>query len=425
MPYNGTLNVYFPCGLKDNHEIRRIQRMWDDFMQCHREGLRMMHNPNTDQMDLAVLRKQKEGILKVYQAIWADRFHLELPQNDDLGCYATAELANEYRHPREDNLFVKSTSLLLSSFDFKYDGLTDKNAIIHCRLFFSVNIDNSVATAIMVLNFWNLNTDDVIILKHLFYKRCKVTIREGANEQQAVNTFQEYVTSKLRPIYPYLKTDIDCRARYMMLEISKADAREQNTYQHASMLYGMLTCDEGWRHANNVNNKLGKDYSPRKSYQLFYNGKNVLIVNFPKRFSAYIKEKQEAWKRLTCPEKHIESARFYESSNIAGVDKQLFAKYLKTVEIDYLINDAITSEVSRKISKSIFNPIALIRRLLKSWKILNELDLNIYHIDKDMHRSFGILSNLATIRQEYSYIVGVLTNYFIILVALLTLLATL
>lgn len=424
MPYNGTLNVYFPCGLKDNHEIRRIQRMWDDFMQCHRDGLRMMHNPNTDQMDLAVLRKQKEGILKVYQAIWADRFHLELPQNDDLGCYATAELANEYRHPREDNLFVKSTSLLLSSFNFQYDGLTEKNAIIGGRLFFSVNIDNSVATVILVLNFWNLNTDDIIILKHLFYKRCKVTICEGSTTQ-AVNTFQEYVTSKLRPIYPYLKTDIDCRARYMMLEISKADAREQNTYQHASMLYGMLTCDEGWSYANNVNNKLGRDYSPRKSYQLFYNGKNVLIVNFPRRFSAYIKEKQETWKRLTCPEKHIESARFYESSNIAGVDKQLFAKYLKTVEIDYLINDAITSEVSRKISKSIFNPIALIRRLLKSWKILNELDLNIYHIDKDMHRSFGILSNLANIRQEYSYIVGVLTNYFIILVALLTLLATL
>lgn len=152
-----------------------------------------MHNPNTDQMDLAVLRKQKEGILKVYHAIWADRFHQELPQNDELGCYATAELTNEYRHPREDNLFVKSTSLLLSSFNFQYDGLTEKNAIIGGRLFFSVNIDNSVAMVILVLNFDYLNTDDVIILKHLFYKRCKVTILKDGNIQD-VNTFQEYVT---------------------------------------------------------------------------------------------------------------------------------------------------------------------------------------------------------------------------------------
>ena len=58
------------------------------------------------------------------------------------------------------------------------------------------------------------------------------------------------------------------------------------------------------------------------------------------------------------------------------------------------------------------------------WKILNELDLNLYHIDNTMLRSFGVTRRINEIRQEYNEIVGVLTNYLLLLVAVLTLFAT-
>ena len=84
----------------------------------------------------------------------------------------------------------------------------------------------------------------------------------------------------------------------------------------------------------------------------------------------------------------------------------------------------MTSEISDKISKSILNPITLTYRFLKLWKILNELDLNLYHIDNDMLCSFGVTRNIDDIRQEYYEIVQALTNWLLVVLAALTLFAT-
>lgn len=424
MLYSGTLNVYFPCELKNSQGIKCAQKMWKDVAQCHRRGTRRQRAPNTNQMDILTFREQKENILKAYQAFWA--MHLGVTLEDKgAACYATQEIANEYRHPREDNLFVKNVSLPISTFEVKYPPLTEGNdgVKIKGQLIFSVNIDNNVATAIVVLNFEKLSVDDVILLKHTFYKRCYISIYEKGKLQN-VTTFQEYVTSKLRAIYPYLKDDIDSRARYMLLEIEEPIVNFQNETQRSSIIYAMLTSDEGWRHAENVEYSLGKNCSTRDSYKLYYNSKNAIIISSHTEYSQYLQEKNCFWKRITHAPNHIERPTFTECRNIAGVDKQLYAKYLKTIEIDYLITNVQTNEISDKISKSLLNPIKLGNRAYKLWKILNELDLNLYHIDKTMHRSFSVTKNINDIRQEYNEIVGVLTNYLLFFVAVLTLFAT-
>lgn len=424
MLYNGILNVYFPCELKDSHEMRRARDMWKDIAQCHRRGIRSMRLPNTNQMDILAFRTQKENILKTYQALWAIRLGVAL-ENNGVGCYATQEIANEYRHPREDNLFVKNVSLLVSEFEVEYKPLTDGNdgVKIKGKLLFSVNIDNNVATAIIVLNFERLNVDDVILLKHTFYKRCHVSILERGILQN-VATFQEYVALKLRAIYPCLKDDIDSRARYMLLEIEEPIAILYDKKQKDNIIYAMLTCDEGWRHADNIECALGKNCSTRDSYKLYYNSKNAIIISSHIEHLQYLQEKICFWERIIPPPNHIELPVFTECRYIAGIDKHLYAKYLKTVEIDYLINKVRTNEISDKISKSLLNPIKLTYRGYRLWKILNELDMNLYHIDHTMHRSFGITRNLYEMRQEYNEIVGILTNYLLLLVAVLTLFAT-
>lgn len=424
MLYNGTLNVYFPCELKNSQEIKRARKMWKDIAQCHRRGTRSQRLPNTNQMDLHAFRTQKENILKAYRAFWAMHLGVTLP-NDDVGCYATQEIANEYRHPREDNLFVKNVSLPISTFEVKYPPLTESNCavMIKGRLFLSVNIDNNVATAIVVLNFEKLSVYDVILLKHTFYKRCHISIYEDRILQN-VDTFQEYVTLKLRAIYPYLKDDIDSRARYMLLEVEEPIANLQDEAQRDSIIYAMLTSDEGWEHAENIRCSLGRNRSTRDSYKLYYNSKNAIIVSSCMEYSQYLQEKACFWERIIHAPNHIEKPTFTEYRNIAGIDKHLYAKYLKTVEIDYLITNALTNEISDKISKSLLNPIKLGYRAYKLWKILNELDLNLYHIDNTMLCSFGVTKRINEIRQEYNEIVGVLTNYLLLLVAVLTLFAT-
>ena len=424
MLYTGSLNVYFPCELKNSQEIRRARKMWKDIAKCHKRATRSMREPNTNQMDILAFRRQKEDILKAYQAFWATRLGMGLP-DDAAACYATHEIADEYRHPREDNLFVKNVSLTLSSFKVEYPPITNgnKGIKIEGKLIFSVNIDNNVATAIVVLNFERLSVDDVILLKHTFYKRCHVNIYEGGI-QQNVNTFQEYVTSKLIAIYPYLKDDIDSRARYMLLEVDEPIVNAQNANNRDGILYGMLTCEEGWRHAEDIRRRLGKNYSARDSYELYYRGKNAIIVTSQIEYNQYLQEKRYIWRRINHAPNHIEMPLFAGGLGIAGLDKQLYAKYLKTVEIDHLITNVMTSEVSDKISKSLLNPIKLTYRLLKLWKILNELDLNLYHIDNDMLCSFGVTKNMNDVRQEYNEIVQALTNWLLILLSVLTLFAT-
>lgn len=425
MLYTGTLNVYFPCELKDSQEIRRVRKMWKDIAQCHKRGTRRQRQPNTNQMDILAFRQQKEDILKAYQAFWVTHLGVGMPDDGAAGCYATPEIAEEYRHPREDNLFVKNVSLPLSSFKVEYPPLTKGNQGVKIKgqLLFSVNIDNNVATAIVVLNFERLNVDDVILLKHTFYKRCHISIDEGGRRQSA-NTFQEYVTSKLITIYPYLKDDIDSRARYMLLEIDEPIVNAQNEKHRDSIIYGMLTCDEGWRHAENVRHSLGNNYSARDSYKLYYRGKNAIIVTSQIEYNQYLQEKRNIWRRINHAPDHIEPPLFAAGQGIAGLGKLLYAKYLKTVEIDHLITNAMTSEISDKISKSILNPITLTYRFLKLWKILNELDLNLYHIDNDMLCSFGVTRNIDDIRQEYYEIVQALTNWLLVVLAALTLFAT-
>lgn len=51
-------------------------------------------------------------ILKAYQVFLATHLGVRLPNGAD-SCYTTHEIAEEYRHPREDNLFVKNVSLPL------------------------------------------------------------------------------------------------------------------------------------------------------------------------------------------------------------------------------------------------------------------------------------------------------------------------
>ena len=424
MSYNGTLNVYFPCELKDSQEIRRARKMWKDIAQCHRRGTRRQRLPNTNQLDILAFRTQKENILKAYQAFWAMHLGVTLP-NDNVGCYATQNIANEYRHPREDNLFVKNVSLPISTFEVKYPPLTEGNegVKIKGRLIFSVNIDNNVATAIVVLNFENLSVDDVILLKHTFYKRCYISIYEDRILQN-VDTFQEYVTSKLRAIYPYLKDDIDSRARYMLLEVEEPIDDFQDEAQRDSIIYAMLTSDEGWEHADNIRRSLGNNRSTRDSYKLYYSSKNAIIVSSHVDYLKYLQKKERFWKRIIHAPNHIEKPTFIDFHDIAGLGKHLFATYLKAVEIDYLITNVQTNEISDKISRSLLNPIKLGCRAYKLWKILNELDLNLYHIDNTMLNSFGVTRRIDEIRQEYNEIVGVLTNYLILLVAVLTLFAT-
>ena len=83
----------------------------------------------------------------------------------------------------------------------------------------------------------------------------------------------------------------------------------------------------------------------------------------------------------------------------------------------------MTSEFSKQ-DKSYFNPITFIKRGFKLWKIIYELDINKSHQDEGMLTSFGVIENMHKIKEEYQSILTHGMAYFALMIAIVSLLAT-
>lgn len=182
--------------------------------------------------------------------------------------YATECLRMEYEKSRESKLESKELSFVVSTFDLDYlditKGLPYKS--VSGSVLFHLNLENFIGTYIVVLNFSGLSVNEIIMLKHIFYKRTHVNIRE--RKQRCCNspayyegckdcamnittsispnsyTFPEYIQSLSLNVVQLKKLDVDYRARYFFLEIG-----DEYNLSNAE-IYGLLCADECYKFAN-------------------------------------------------------------------------------------------------------------------------------------------------------------------------------
>lgn len=439
--YSGSLNVYFPCKLKRLDAISQVEKRWRKMRTRQERDIFMQKNPLTDLLDKRLYRDEGDFVLSMAQ----DTIRSDSYINHSISPYALHCIKNEYYQSRESAAFTKQASVLLSRFEVECSNISSKP--IQGISLLNVNHDNRVATVIIVLNFQNLTINEIILMKHLFYKRGKIDIKDhyvhsisdthpcgqcnslcnfpcvssqGLRRHYSEITFQEYVMNH----FPYMPGEIeipmDCRARYSLLEVYKPNDNYPLLSEYKKRMYGLLKADEGWQ--NSVCN-LGESISTRETYKFYLSGYNGLIVTNQDCHRKYIEKRNQFRDQLTLKRGHIEIPNIMPCGCVSGAWKKHFPTFLKTVEVHYLTNDVLTSEFSRQ-DKSYFNPITFIKRGFKLWKIIYELDINKSHQDERMLKSFGVTKNMGKIKEEYQSILTHGMTYFALMIAIFSLLAT-
>ncbi len=413
---SGVLNVFYPFELKDNTALRQIRRIYERNRDRQIKRTRHLQRPRTDLMDMGSLRNEMESTVALGQELMGG-IHMS-------GCapYATPTLAQAYHKDREDNLFVEEASVIISSFIVDCPGVSHPDSPLEGMLYYFNNLANHVGTYMVALKFKNLSVDDVIRMKHVFYKRAKALISEqpigDVPNQEKVHgwmTFPEYVSLKARDQSYRRKTDIDFRARYSMLEIEHDCPPKRESF-------GMLTANEKYLSLDEKKTNI-KNYSKTTVYSLYYDLRSGMIVNH----TDYNKTRQRQsnfFRPLQFGQEQIPVEMIENDEWIAGLEEGKFPEFLKAVEIHLLTNNTMRHETVRH-KPSYLNPYSFLRRRYKIWKILYELDTSHCFINNDMLENFEVNKNMKELRDEFKHLTSHVGNYIMVVISISSVLVAL
>lgn len=439
---NGIINFYFPCKLKNISSLRSLERKWKAVRKRQNREIDLMNQPLTDLIYKEDYRTDIENILTEYQQTLGEYY------SNNSTPFATPCLRNIYRGMTNDYIFSKNVSIVLSTLSIEYEEyIVGRPCIreLQGTLLLNVNAENRVATFIMCISFNDFSIEQCIYLKHVFFKNCKVTIKEIANpfktdcredcilargiaarrKEIEVYTIREYIKKKSPFCNKVLDDKLDFRCRYTYLEIDilpQLVCGKEAEKEEAKNIYALITSDEYYYDFNNDIGDKNKTYNdaiiqykhPISLYKLYVKGYHALQINNRALRTNYFKYKSVSG--------YIDMNDFQRvKSCIAGVSlKGIFPKYLKAVEIHYLINNETTNEISSK-ERSYINPIIFIKRAVRLWKVIYEVDTNKYHISSEFMESFEINKLLKDLRDEYNSLLVHIVGFFTITFTLLTL----
>ncbi len=419
---NGKLCFYYPFKIKRLDLFKTFLKRWKKIEKRQHNITKYGHLPTTTELiDRIDFTTEKEQLLRAVQTRIPGAYIIDI-----CSPYATPCLRTEYNYSREDSLSTKVVSVIISHFTMAINKLNCVG-----KLIFNINLDSLIATTVVLLNFEGLSVDDVILLKHCFYKRACVSIREcdmcetlhnnNANHkcsqdaQSIITTITQFVYDKT-PWLNNAQKQMDCRARHSLLEIAEPKHRLSK-----AQIKGLLSADEGYRYARFCNRL--RNVSSRNPFAFYLSGGNGLIITNCPCYHQYKLKKRDFNSQISILPEHKCLTNDCEESCIPAIGKRYFPAFLKSVEVAYLIDNVKTNEISPKL-KSYVNPFIIVRRCYNLWKIIHEVDINNHHTSNDINNSFGNTTNIAEIRTEYRNLLAHALNYLLAIVAILTLIVT-
>ena len=125
MLYSGSLNVYFPCKLKEKGVLKDIFNCSNRLRARQRRIISVQNMPMSNLTDLKRFRDRNERVISRYCL----RQFNDFVYNPDLLPFALPCLGKTYRHSVGDNVYVKVANVLLSRFNVDYDFLPNKTIV--------------------------------------------------------------------------------------------------------------------------------------------------------------------------------------------------------------------------------------------------------------------------------------------------------
>ena len=147
-----------------------------------------------------------------------------------------------------------------------------------------------------------------------------------------------------------------------------------------------------------------------------------MIINRRADLQKEVAARNEFLDKIHVSEDDVEIVDAIEFSCIAGVGKN-YPKFLRSVEIHYLVNCVKTSEIEeRKISY--WNPIIFFQREKRIWNVLYDLEMNRSHVDCCIINAFGIMGDIQDLREEHRALMSHTIGYFGAIFAIITVICT-
>ena len=320
-------------------------------------------------------------------------------------------------------LFSKNLSAEVDSITISFKSMdgTGRTTIEGGRILLNVNAENGVGIFIVNLPLVNVSVQDVILLKHIFYKRLLVTIN-GREE----HTIQQHLADLIYSKFKHLQIGaVDYRARYSMLEIYGLN----DFHGHWDDFYGMLKADEMYAFVRKeiLDNVFKKNLFQINTCGYYVSDTNAIVIHnictddndceqkcclrglfhhfrshslkhSNERASDDARNKLRSHGMTMADSNQISlgDEKFIQIDNVPGTKNNLLPEYLRAVEFHYLLDRVLSSEIEMQ-RRSAWKVWIVFKRSIKLWNILYDKSINRYHINEDLMEAFGINLNSATL----------------------------
>lgn len=256
--------------------------------------------------------------------------------------------------------------------------------------------------------------DNIIFLKHLFYKRnlhCSI----NGSEPISLQAWTEKYISELMPllgISDYPKAfDYSINFRYSMIELNNIVNEEGNMISmhdvkammqtYCLQLYGLLTSDEGWQFtaAKEVAPMFQDNYWTSRNYNCsIFSGHNAIIINQYKSDACkYNREYATEW--MSNYGDHGNNLTFYKQyiplePCIPGVSSFAFDCFLRTIEKDLHVQIATNLTYGKR--RNLASRLNFLSNIIQRCTIGNHASM-----ERIIFNQFELPESLKNLRERY------------------------
>lgn len=332
-------------------------------------------------------------------------------------------LKNEYYYVRGRTPFVYQIQLFVEQFNVQYSS----NKIIPCKLILFLNIEKSMGIVAIDMRLDNYSIDDIITIKHLFFKRFEI---DCINVKLPIRCrkLNKYSPQENSPLLPPLKTTMQKKTVEIIQKFSNTQVNDLATYSLLEInqirglysvdietliksnqysLYGLIKADQGWEYnCHKRCRKIVDDFFIRKKHNgILLSGKHGLILDF--RNNEYRNKMLTFFSSFKSAEENISVKnvcidRFNTIACITGVSSGYLKQYLSAIEYWFYISKIYSEDSEDKIPQkigSIYKKMKQFRTIFDNKNISNDYTISV---ESYIFQKFGIFDRVDSMREFYN-----------------------
>jgi len=320
----------------------------------------------------------------------AAKFHDDDSQKKEIVQLWLDSISVNYKYPNSDDRFSFEMNIILQ--------VSQENEEYNAHLILHIPIKDKTI-------------DEIIFLKHLFYKKnLEVEIERKLEIKWKPCSLHDWFKEYIKNLYSVI--DISQKNMpqeyftYSLLEINDSKVKFTN---QKDILYALLTSDEGWKFLPEglSAERLQYSWSTRNHFKCYFLGTNGLLINNIESESSYKKHQTDYFQKYLQNDNNKYVDFINSKPCIAGLKTQVFMNFQKGAEKKEGIRNTMQEieEYDGKLRNGI-RQISKLEALLETVrKKINSKAFSVQEMDnlnESISKSFNISNDLGVLKDAYS-----------------------